>query len=371
MTRKATHVRQKIIYQDYVQICQWLLGKKTLLVCGNSFETLEVSKCFASPNVVKFSDFTSNPSYDSTVKGVEVFRQSDCNAIVAVGGGSAIDVAKCIKLYSNMDDSRNYLEQDIIANSIPFMAIPTTAGTGSESTRFAVIYYNGEKQSVNHPSCIPDTVVFDVSVLDKLPLYQKKVTMLDAFCHAIESFWSVNSTNESKAYSREAIKLILENMQGYLLFDCNAAKGMFKAANIAGKAINITQTTAGHAMCYKLTSLFGIAHGHAAALCVSKLWPYMLEHTDKCADPRGRRYVEQMFDELTYTMGSVHQMEAVDKFQRVVNKLRLEIPEATEDDIDKLRVSVNSERLKNNPIKLEEYVIKELYEQILESDGET
>ena len=91
--------------------------------------------------------------------------------------------------------------------------------------------------------------------------------MMDAFCHALESFWSVNSTEESRRYSKEAIELVLENMEEYLLNTTDGNAGMLLAANIVGKAINITQTTARHAMCYKITSLFGCAHGHAAVLC--------------------------------------------------------------------------------------------------------
>ena len=92
------------------------------------------------------------------------------------------------------------------------MAMPTTAGTGSEATKYAVIYYNGEKQSINDESIIPSTVLFDSSILDSLPSYQKKATVLDAFSHSIESMWSINSTKESKEYSKEALTLIIENL---------------------------------------------------------------------------------------------------------------------------------------------------------------
>ena len=147
--------------------------------------------------------------------------------------------------------------------------MPTTAGTGSEATRYAVIYFDGEKQSISDYSCIPSAVLMDASVLKTLPIYQKKSTMMDAFCHAIESYWSVNSSEESRQYSRRAIQLIMENKDLYIGNDETGNTQMLKAAHLAGKAINLTQTTAGHAMCYKLTSLYGIAHGHAAALCVS------------------------------------------------------------------------------------------------------
>ena len=77
--------------------------------------------------------------------GVEVFLSEGCDAIVAVGGGSIIDVAKCIKLYCRMSPDKNYLLQEYTDSGVPIIAVPTTAGTGSESTRFAVIYFEGKK----------------------------------------------------------------------------------------------------------------------------------------------------------------------------------------------------------------------------------
>ena len=100
------------------------------------------------------------------------------------------------------------------------------------------------------------------------PLYQKKATLLDALCHALESFWSINSTFESKKYSERAIELILENRNQYLKENEDANYKMLEASYMAGKAINIAKTTAGHAMSYQLSMMYGIAHGHAAGLCV-------------------------------------------------------------------------------------------------------
>lgn len=358
-------MKQKIIYADYGEVKNWIEGKKVLLVCGRSFEHLKIKKCFTSGEVVRFSEFTSNPRYESVVEGVKSFNSNKCDAIVAIGGGSAIDVAKCIKLYSNMNDCQLYLDQEIVENTIPFMVMPTTAGTGSEATRFAVIYKDGEKISVTHDSCIPDTVFFDADALNGLPVYQKKATMLDAFCHAIESYWSINSTDESKAYSMEAITLILDNWKGYVEAYGKSETNMLKAANMAGKAINITQTTAGHAMCYKLTTMYGIAHGHAAALCVSKLWPYMINNHENIIDHRGPQYVMQMFKQLSKIMGCNDSMEAVEKFHSILLELQMTIPDVRQGDFDILISSVNADRLKNNPIKLNHKDIDYLYHEIM------
>lgn len=344
--------------------------KSIFLVCDSAFSFLKISTYLDSLEkregirVVKFQDFQPNPSYESVEEGVELFNNSNCDLIMAVGGGSAIDVAKCIKLFSNMESTANYLEQVIVPNNTPIIAVPTTAGTGSESTKFAVIYYQGEKQSITDDSCIPSFVIMDPSVLETLPMYQKKSTMLDALCHSIESFWSINSTDESIQYSKEALSMILENKDKYLENDKNANERMLMAANTAGKAINITQTTAGHAMSYKLTSLYGIAHGHAVALCEAKLIQFMIDNLNLCIDKRGEDYLRQILGDIAFIM-NCSLNELGDTFERIVQQLDLEVPKATKEDYEILVKSVNQDRLKNHPIKLSKESIDYLYHRIL------
>lgn len=344
-----------------------------LLVCDGSIQFLRVNKYFkkleecGNVKVFRFSDFQPNPLYESVVEGVKAFLINGCDAIFAVGGGSAMDVAKCIKLYSNMDHTRNYLRQEIVSNDVKLLALPTTAGTGSEATRYAVIYYEDAKQSVTHESIIPSTVVFDPSVLATLPAYQKKATLMDALCHSIESFWSVNSTEQSQQYSAEAIRLIMENWREYIAGNNEKNEVMLKAANIAGKAINITQTTAGHAMCYKLTSLYGIAHGHAAALCVSVLWEYMTDHVESCVDNRGQEYVQETFEQIAKAMGCDSVQDAIVQLREMMAVLGMSVPKMENaEDFNTLRNSVNPVRLRNNPVGLSVEAINGLYHKIFE-----
>lgn len=343
-------------------------AKKIFLVCGSSLERLPIGKYFrtlpqrSGIGIVRFSDYQPNPKYESVVKGTELFRKEGCDMIVAVGGGSGMDVAKCIKLYANMEPDTLYLKQPIIPNDIPLVAVPTTAGTGSEATRFAVIYYQGEKQSVSDTSCIPGTVILDPSALKTLPEYQRKVTMLDALCHAVESCWSVHSTEESCAYGLQAIRRILESRDGYLANTDEGNAAMLYAANLAGKAINITQTTAGHAMCYKLTGLYGIAHGHAAALCVDQLLPHMAANLDRCIDPRGPEQIRSALSRIDDAMVGT-------TFHRLLSELALPLPVPAEGDYALLKTSVNPDRLKNHPVALDEDTIDTLYHQIFNQGG--
>ena len=235
------------ILENIEEALELLRGKKVFLVHGRSFDSLEVSRgpegktvplktLFEPLDCVHFTDFTPNPKYEEVSEGVRLFRESKADVIVAVGGGSAMDVAKCVKLYCKMDPRRNYLRQEAANTGVELIAVPTTAGTGSESTRHAVIYFEGKKQSVSHPSIVPDTAVLEPALLRNLPLYQKKCTMLDAFCQGVESWWSVNSTEESRAYSKAAVTGIRDHWQAYLEGNEAAAKEITELIEEARKA---------------------------------------------------------------------------------------------------------------------------------------
>jgi alcohol dehydrogenase class IV len=350
---------------------------KVFLVCDSSFPFLNIKDDIENMGIphVMFSDFTPNPVYEDVCKGIDLFQITKCNSILAVGGGSAIDVAKCIKLAVLAKDGNSALIPPLVntrvecdGSKIPFIAIPTTAGTGSESTHNAVMYYEGAKQTVTNDRILPDVAMLEPSVLKSLPLYQKKCTMMDALCQGIESWWSVNSTEESYEYSRKTIQLIMDNWRKYIFEnDDEAAVQIMLAANYGGRAINITQTTAAHAFSYKITSLYKLPHGHAVAVCLPEIWEYMLEHMDKCIDKRGLEYLARIFDQISKTMRCERSKDAIDKFKEMMEDMELGYPvaENKEEELEVLSISVNPVRLKNNPVHLNETAILNIYEVIL------
>lgn len=341
-------------------------SQRYMLVCDSSFPFLPIKNLFKTD--VVFDKFTPNPLYEQVCNGVEMFNAHHCDSIVAVGGGSTIDVAKCIKLYCKMNPDKNYLQQEYFDSGVPLIAVPTTAGTGSESTRYAVIYYEEKKQSVTHESIIPNYAILEPMLLKTLPLYQKKCTMLDALCQGIESWWSVNSTDESKQYSRTAVKMIVANWRDYIFDNTNAAvAGIMEAANYAGRAINITQTTAPHAMSYKITSMYGLPHGHAVAICLPEVWEYMDGHLEQCIDPRGGAYLKQIFVDIAQELNCQSVQDAIQKYRDLLMELQIGGTKSSnkENDIEVLTQSVNPIRLKNNPVRLHEDVIRKIYGQLL------
>jgi len=364
------------IRDSHADLKNWIESndkKNIFVVCGQSALSLPVGMLFKELKkkdrfcVDFFNDFSPNPTYESIVKGVKFFNASKRDLIVAIGGGSAIDVAKCIKLFANSNPQINYLKQQNKSSNISFLAIPTTAGSGSEATRFAVLYYNGEKQSIANEGLIPNVVCLSPSCLETLPKNQKLASLLDAMCQAIESYWSVNSTEESKYYSDTALRLLWTNKDNYLIGEKDAALYVMEAAYLAGKAINITQTTAAHAFSYKITSKYGVPHGVAVAMCLTQIWPYMYEHSDKCIDVRGQNYLEHIFYDISNAMGYTDPSISIERFNDFVMKhVSYQVSNSlNQDDYSELVNSVNQQRLKNNPVLLEKSEINTLYYSIL------
>lgn len=351
---------------------------RLFLVIDASYPFLNIKDAIESLPVaekVKFSDFSPNPVYEDVCKGIALFESSDCKAILAIGGGSAIDVAKCIKLAVLAEEGNRAVIPPLVSQRlpidggrIPFIAIPTTAGTGSESTHNAVMYYEGAKQTVTNDGILPDIAVLEPSVLKTLPLYQKKCTMMDALCQGIESWWSVNSTDESKEYSRKAVELIMAHWNQYIFEnDGEAAAQIMLAANYGGRAINIAQTTAAHAMSYKITSLFRLPHGHAVAVCLPAIWEHMIKNPRSVIDPRGEHYLQRVFEEISCALGTSSPIAAVSALLAMMDALGLEKPVSDhwESDLQVLSTSVNPIRMKNNPVQLDGQAISELYSRIV------
>lgn len=349
-------------------------AKKIMIVCGGSASRLEIGKYLDSLDIphVYFKEFSPNPQYEDIYPAVEQFRREGCDLIVALGGGSAIDVAKCIKLYAPLDPSINYLLQEAKETNLPLIAIPTTAGTGSESTRFSVIYYKGEKQSVRHNCIVPDVAILLPEVLYSLPLYQKKCTVLDALCQAIESYWSVYSTEESRRLAKEAIELLVNNVEAYIFGELtrDVARSIMLGSCLAGQAINVTATTAPHAMSYKLTTTYGLPHGHSVGVSLPRVWRYMLSHGEKCTDARGYGFVLDMFAEIAEAIGKSSAEEAIEWYEQLIERMGITGPVARDRDaeLEVLATSVNVERLTNNPISLDTNALYELYGDILRDE---
>jgi alcohol dehydrogenase class IV len=192
--------------------------------------------------------------------------------------------------------------------------------------------------------------------------------VLDALCQAIEARWSVRACNESNADAEFAIREILQYMDAYLQGGSDEAlEHILMAANHAGRAINLTTTTAAHAMSYKLTTTYGLPHGHSVGISLLRVWRYMLDHGEKCTDKRGYDYLLSIFGKIAAAMGYESAEIAISAYADLLDKIEIGGPVATDKNSEAARLAgaVNVERLGNNPVALDTEALEELYGDIL------
>jgi len=325
---------------------------------------------------LRFNDFTPNPKLDDVKNGLNLFKNELFDAIVAVGGGSVIDMAKSISIFSTNEGNPEdfILKKKIIKNTgTPLIRIPTTSGSGSEATHFAVVYIGKNKYSLAYPELMqPEYVILDPQFTYELPKNITAYSGMDALTQAIESYWNIYSTNESKQFSRKAIELVMENLlKAVNKPDKESRLNMAFAANFAGKAINLTKTTACHAISYPITSYFNIPHGHAVALTL----PPMIEFNYKVReqdilDTRGVKFVKKSMNELFSLIGASDSLESRELITQLMKDIGLETKLSDlgikyEHDVDLIiKHGFNPERVKNNPRKITEYQLRKIMEEI-------
>jgi alcohol dehydrogenase class IV len=236
-------------------------GHSSYLSCGAKALVGEVASQLGM-EMIEFEDFSENPKKEDVDCGVAKLLQDIPDVIVAVGGGSVMDMAKLIRFYSHL--------------KIPLVAIPTTAGTGAESTQFAVCYIDAVKYSISNPSILPEQVLLYPPFTYRNGRYLSACTGFDALAQAIEAYWNINATTESDEFAISAIEKIYPILGNDELLPEDRTM-LLRGANDAGKAINITRTTVPHALSYTLTSKYGYPHGHAVALTFPFFLKYNLE----------------------------------------------------------------------------------------------
>ena len=222
----------------------------------------------------------------------------------------------------------------------------------------AVMYYNGEKISIEHGSIFPNMAILDYNLLKTLPSYQKKSTLLDSLCQAIESYWSIGATNDSKKYSKQCISLILKNYKDYIENKYGSYKEIIEASNYSGKAINISKTTAAHAMSYKITTMYNISHGHSVALCIIPIWKLLVEKAKEDVKPKN------VLLEIANIFGTDDINDSIKIFESIFNQFNLPKIHIREQDLSVLVNSVNIERMNNNPVIFNQRDIFNLYKNI-------
>jgi alcohol dehydrogenase class IV len=333
-----------------------LTGKNSYQISGAEKIIGEILKEY---DVTVFREFTENPKLEDVETGIRAIKASACEIVIAVGGGGVIDVAKAVNiLAAQIENPQSIVEgtAKIVEKGLPLIAVPTTAGAGSEATHFAVVYMGKNKYSLAHPHILPDIVIVDPQFTFNLSPKITATSGMDVLCQSVESYWSVGSSAQSRAYSAEAIKLVLGNLVGAVNNPSHANRvGMSKAANLAGKAINITKTTAPHAISYSLTSYFGVPHGQAVSVSLGAFLEYNHDVTDKdVVGTRSADATKALIDEIIKLFDCSGPREAREKIGEIMSSIGLkttlsELGVRTAEELNIISSNVNPERLLNNP----------------------
>ena len=192
--------------------------------------------------------------------------------IIALGGGAILDLAKTSNcLFGDLNLEENIKSSKYkIKKFCPLVAVPTTAGSGAEATSNAVIYIDKTKYSIESSMIKPDYILIDPNLIMSTPTSVAAAAGMDAIAQALESLISKKSTPESVEFSKKSLEYLLPSFENHInKKDFENTYRMSLGALNAGKAINISKTTAPHAVSYPFTSYFGIKHGHGVALTLA------------------------------------------------------------------------------------------------------
>jgi alcohol dehydrogenase len=346
----------RVIEQSAARRILFVIDEAAYAACGAEPIVEPVLKAC---DVARFTGFEPNPKIHDIERGIAQFRECPPDLVLALGGGTAIDLGKLIgSLAAQPDPPREIITGRACISRVgpPLIAVPTTSGTGSEATHFAVAYIGDDKYSVAHPTLRPACALIDPRLTYSLPASITAATGLDAFCQAIESLWAVGATEESIEFAVEAAALALRHLVPATREPTPEDRlGMCRASHLAGRAIDISKTTAPHALSYAMTSRHGIAHGSAVALTLSRMLAYNAAVTDAdCVDPRGTEHVRGRIATILALLEATSVEAACERIDSVIAAVGSPVslreagvvqPEQVQQIID----SVNDERMSNNP----------------------
>jgi alcohol dehydrogenase class IV len=237
------------------------------------------------PGGIKFTVYDkveAEPPIELADEGARIAIKNKCDIVVGIGGGSAMDVAKAVAvLATNKGGAVDYLGLNKVPkHGLPKIMIPTTAGTGSEVTFTAVFVRKNlkKKEGMNSPYLYPELALLDPELTLSLPSTPTAQTGLDALCHAIESYTSVNASPVSEMFSLEAIALIAENLRTCVHDGQSivARERMLLGSLYAGIGLANAGVTAVHSLSYPLGGKYGVGHGLANTMMLPAVMAFNL-----------------------------------------------------------------------------------------------
>ena len=262
-------------------------GMRALIVTGKSSAmngALEDVIFSLTRNTQKFTIFDqipANPTVACVEEGAKIAREFRADFVIAIGGGSPMDAAKAIAMLARQNARENIFLHAITEDVLPMVHIPTTAGTGSEVTPYAILT-NDEKQtktSISAPSLFPKLAFLDGKYMASLPQSITVNTAIDAISHAVEGMLSIRAGFLSDILARESLQLLLGEYDAMFRgeYTVQSRKNLLYGATLAGMVIANTGTSPVHGMGYSLTYFHGVPHGRANGLLLPAFLELCLE----------------------------------------------------------------------------------------------
>lgn len=268
------------------EVAEKLGGKKAFIISGPHLNKMGIVQSCADAMKAKgiessvFTETEGNPSVETVDKASVAYKESGADFIVALGGGSPMDVAKAVGVVARYGGSITEYEgaDKVPGDIIPLIAVPTTAGTGSEVTAFSVItdHSRNYKLTVFSYKLIPSYAILDAELLTTAPVSVAAACGIDAMVHALEAYISTAASPFSDAMAEKALELIGANIRCYVANrgDIEAAENMLVGSLFAGIAFSWARLGDVHAMSHPVSAYFNVPHGVANAILLPTIVEY-------------------------------------------------------------------------------------------------
>jgi alcohol dehydrogenase class IV len=335
------------------------------------FEEIEIEISNRVKSCIIFDQVTPNPKDMEVMRGAKLFLDEHCDIVVAIGGGSPMDCAKCISIVStNGGHIRDYEGVDEIAlPGPPLICIPTTAGTPADVSQFAIILDTEEhvKKAIISKKAVPDLALIDPIPLMEMDPYLTACTGMDALTHAVEAYVSNAQSSLTDIHALEAIRIITENIRGAISGqrDINTMCNMMFGSIEAGLAFSNASLGAVHAMAHSLGGLYDLPHGE----CNSILLGHVIEYNFESAPERYRKIARQMGLPTEGYSDSAVKGKLVNEIKSMLVDLNIKpfiMLEGGGEDLDRLADSaLNDPCMVTNPRELTKDEVKDIYGRVI------
>ena len=340
------------------EVLQELGVQRCVIACGRHFAPTAKEMQEADSRIVGvFGGVEQNPQLSGIEETVRLCRERGADTVIGIGGGSSLDTAKFAAAVTlGEGEPLEYYrgERSFPAKRLTIVAVPTTAGTGSEVTQVSVVSHGTEKKTINNPVFMPRAAIVDPVLSSTVPPRTTMNTGLDALAHALEGYWSRNHQPISDLMAIEAVRIILGNLVKAWRdgADMEARSNMAYAALLGGLSFALPKTAASHACSYPLSEDYHLPHGEACAFTLDSLVRIN-------ADER-----------LEYLCRAVGLNDTEELAQRIaalkaLGGLRTRLSDLGEVDLDKLcRDCAAHPLMNNNPVRMDESALRRMFEAL-------